>query len=208
MRRWRIFASLLRHSCGSKTLESPLFDNFLAQDQRSNRRQGQPDRGGLSRLKGRASVRSQSSRRRGPTLPRRLSPFQSTCPPPPASPCRPAIRGDGFPWRGAPGRPWWPTLGASREDLGRIVRPPRERVRKIRWNFRSGRGAARKGRPMADATGGAFLRHFASLLWPKRRRNRRFSSPFWPKIGGRIAKVAKKPAVAKAYAESADATKV
>jgi hypothetical protein len=47
-----------------------------------------------------------------------------------------------------------------------------------------------------------------NLLRPKRRRNRRFSPAFWPKIGGRIAKVAKKPAGAKAYAESTDAAKV
>jgi hypothetical protein len=46
--RWRIFASLLRHSCGSKTLESPLFDSFLAQNRWSNRRAGQADRVRLS----------------------------------------------------------------------------------------------------------------------------------------------------------------
>jgi hypothetical protein len=38
----------LRHSCGSKTLESPLFDSFFTQNQRLNRRPaGQADRGGL-----------------------------------------------------------------------------------------------------------------------------------------------------------------
>jgi hypothetical protein len=61
---------------------------------------------------------------------------------------------------------------------------------------------------MADATGGAFLRHFAPLSRPKRRRNRRCSSAFWSKISGRIAAMAKKPAGANTYAESTDATKV
>jgi hypothetical protein len=69
-------------------------------------------------------------------------------------------------------------------------------------------GAARKARPLPDATGDAFLRHFAPLSRAKRRRNRRFSTVFRPKIGGRIAKMAKKPAGADTYAESTDATKV
>jgi hypothetical protein len=138
------FASLLRHSCGSKTPESPLCDTVFAENRRSNRLPGQADRGGLSRPKGRASpARSQSSRRRGPTLPRRLSLSV-----PPTSPRRPAIRGDGFPWRGAPGRPrWlagpdrprWSVFGLKRASepscgdstLGEIARPRRSRGRTL-----------------------------------------------------------------------------
>jgi hypothetical protein len=79
---------------------------------------------------------------------------------------------------------------------------------KIRWNFRSEPKLPERVDRWRMRQGGAYLRHFASLLWPKRRRNRRFSSPFGPKIGGRTDKAAKKPAGAKAYAESTDATKV
>ena len=75
-------------------------------------------------------------------------------------------------------------LGASREDLGRSVRLPRGPTKKFAGISGAGRDDARKARPMANAPGGAFLRHFASLSGPKRRRNRRLPSAFWPKIAG------------------------
>jgi hypothetical protein len=41
MRQVAHFCVTLRHSCGSKTLESPLFDSFLAQNRWLNRRDGE-----------------------------------------------------------------------------------------------------------------------------------------------------------------------
>jgi hypothetical protein len=71
----------LRHSCGSKTLESPLFESFLAQNQWSNRRPGQADLGELSgqglSVTGAEPIIPQTW---SSTAPRRLSPFPPTSP--------------------------------------------------------------------------------------------------------------------------------
>jgi hypothetical protein len=111
--RWRIFASLCVTVVAEKTPKSRLFDSFLAENQGVNRRQGQVDRGRLS-PRGRASpVRSPSSADLVPARAKSKAPSVATAEAsrrlprptahpsrplaPPASPCRPAIRGDGFP---------------------------------------------------------------------------------------------------------------
>jgi hypothetical protein len=89
--RWRIFASLSRHSCGSKTLESPLFDSFF--DPKSavespRRRKSLPAQRLYAKCTDATGVAHLTATPRTPGLP--LSPRHP-------APLAPLIRGDGFP---------------------------------------------------------------------------------------------------------------
>ncbi len=209
--RWRIFASLCvilaaqrRRNCRFSTAFWPKTNGQIAAGARQI--------GSDFRAKGRAPpVRSQPSADVIPHCPPQGFPLSSwSCPPflaarqfaarersvslcprPPASPCHPAIRGHGVPRSHGPA-----------EDI--------VNHQMVNARLMSYRPAVRRGGCLADTAvapaaarvgagaGGALLRHFAPLWRPKRRRNRRFSSPFWSKIGGRIAKAVKNRAGAKA----------
>ncbi len=182
------FASLLR----PKRRRHRRFSGALAQNQWLNRRPDQPDRGELSLQRPSVTGSEPIIRRPGTSASKIEAPSVPTAGPscrlprptanpsqplaPPASPCRPAIRGDGFPRSHGPAEDIVKHQMVNvRLTLVRVTAAGAEG--KIQWNFRREPGAARKGRPMADATG---WRIFASLCVPLGTETTRKSPLFEP----------------------------